>query len=131
MAPDWRAARKCGSSGVESGDTKEYTSRSTLPAAHSRPTSGPPQLTTVRPARRTPPADAEVAAGAHLGDGGLFGAALVGHRLRLRVRGALLDERVTVLVGHPREVQLEGEALLVAVRALHVPEVDAVEALLG
>ena len=48
MAPDCRAARKCGSSGIESSDTKAYTSRFTLPAAHSSPTSGPPQLTTVR-----------------------------------------------------------------------------------
>src|SRR5215203_3441744 len=43
---------------------------------------------------------------------------------------ALLDERVAQLVGDAREVELEGEALLEPVRALHVPEVDPVEALL-
>src|SRR3981081_1282353 len=43
---------------------------------------------------------------------------------------ALVDERVAQLVGHPRQVQLEGEALLVPVGPLDVPEVDAVEALL-
>src|SRR6476661_6633110 len=34
------------------------------------------------------------------------------------VRVALGHERIPVLVGHPREVQLEREALLVAVRTL-------------
>ena len=45
MAPDWRAARKCGSStaaGPTSGDTKAKVSLATLPAAQSMPTSGPP-----------------------------------------------------------------------------------------
>src|SRR5258706_4164710 len=42
---------------------------------------------------------------------------------------AALDERVAQLVGHAGQVELEGEALLVAVRTLHVPQVDAVEAL--
>jgi len=47
----WRATRKCGSSGIESSDTKPYTTRRTLPAAHSIPTSGPPYATTVRSRR--------------------------------------------------------------------------------
>src|SRR5690242_3718348 len=47
------------------------------------------------------------------------------------VRRALLDERITVLVGHAAQVQLEREALLVPVRPLHIPQVDAVERLLG
>ena len=38
---------------------------------------------------------------------------------------------IAVLVGHARQVQLEGEALLEPVAALDVPEVDAVERLLG
>src|SRR5262245_53160766 len=41
------------------------------------------------------------------------------------------DEGIAQLVGHAREVELEGEALLVAVGALHVPQVDTVQALLG
>src|SRR5215216_4046316 len=45
--------------------------------------------------------------------------------------GALLDEGVPVLVGHAGQVELEGEALLEAVRALDVDRVDAVERGLG
>src|SRR5207249_2541809 len=44
---------------------------------------------------------------------------------------ALVDECLTGLVGHTTEVQLEGEALLEPVAALHVDGVDAVERLLG
>src|SRR4051812_15306528 len=44
---------------------------------------------------------------------------------------ALLDERVAQLVGDAREIELEGEPLLEPVRALDVPQIDAVEALLG
>src|SRR5215207_9210648 len=47
-----------------------------------------------------------------------------------RVGVALLDERVAQLVGDAGEVELEREALREAVRTLHVPEIDAVEALL-
>src|SRR3954471_18267514 len=46
------------------------------------------------------------------------------------VRVALGDERIPVLVGHTGQAQLEREALLVAVAAPHVPEVDAVKRLL-
>src|SRR5690606_34822960 len=52
-------------------------------------------------------------------------------RSLLEVGVALLDERVARLVGNAGEVELEREALLEAVRALHVPQVDAVERLLG
>ena len=34
--------RKCGSSAIESSETKPHTTRRTLPAATSSPTSGPP-----------------------------------------------------------------------------------------
>src|SRR5580700_6544432 len=44
---------------------------------------------------------------------------------------ALLDEGGPLLVGHAAHVQLVGEALLVAVAALDVDRVDAVERLLG
>src|SRR5438128_1940273 len=44
---------------------------------------------------------------------------------------ALVDERVTGLVAHAGQVQLEREALLEPVRPLDVPEVDAVERFLG
>ncbi len=42
MAPDCRAARKCGSSGIESSETKPNTTLRTRPAAQRMPTSGPP-----------------------------------------------------------------------------------------
>ena len=42
MAPVWRATLKWGSVGIESRVTKPNTTLATLPAAHSRPTSGPP-----------------------------------------------------------------------------------------
>src|SRR4029453_15393744 len=48
-----------------------------------------------------------------------------------RVGVAALDEGVPGLVGPPRQVGLEGAALLEAVAALHVPQVDAVERLLS
>ena len=41
-APVWRAALKWGSVGIESRVTNPKTTLATLPAAHSRPTSGPP-----------------------------------------------------------------------------------------
>src|SRR5205823_14027308 len=44
---------------------------------------------------------------------------------------ALVDERLPGLVGDVRQVELEGEALLEAVAALHVHGVDAVQRLLG
>src|SRR5205807_9392276 len=44
---------------------------------------------------------------------------------------ALVDERLPGLVGDVRQVELEGEALLEAVAALHVDGVDAVQRLLG
>src|SRR6185295_13078717 len=49
---------------------------------------------------------------------------------RRRVGAALGDEGVAVLVGDAGQVELEREALLVAVRPLDVPQVDAVQALL-
>ena len=65
----------------------------------------------------------------------VLGHPLVGHvvlRAHLRDVGvALGDEGVAVLVGHARQVELEREALLEAVGALHVARVDAVERLLG
>ena len=42
LEPHFRAARKCGSSGIESSETKPYTTLRTFPEAHSSPTSGPP-----------------------------------------------------------------------------------------
>ena len=42
MAPDSRAARKWGSSGMESSVTKLNTTLRTRPAAQRIPTSGPP-----------------------------------------------------------------------------------------
>src|SRR5436190_18954325 len=57
---------------------------------------------------------------------------LSGTKASLRELGvALVDERVARLVGHARQVELEGEALLEAVAALHVDGVDAVERFLG
>src|SRR4051794_35456260 len=46
-------------------------------------------------------------------------------------RMSSLQEGPPRLVGHAGQVQLEGEALLVAVAAVHVLGVDAVERLLG
>ena len=40
--PAWRAARKCGSSGMVSSDTKPYTILRACPVAQSIPMSGPP-----------------------------------------------------------------------------------------
>src|SRR5437763_15292723 len=51
--------------------------------------------------------------------------------LSRRVGVALVDERVAQLVGDARQVELERETLFEPVRALDVPQVDAVEALLG
>ncbi len=42
IAPPCRAARKYGSRGMKSSETKEKMSFRTLPAAHSMPTSAPP-----------------------------------------------------------------------------------------
>ena len=83
--------------------------------------------------RLAPPADADGHAVAQLGDDLVLGHALVaiGARRLVAVRSRLLHERVAVLVGHAGQVQLEREALLEAVAALHVPRVDAVERLLG
>ncbi len=41
-APAWRATRKWGSSAIVSSEQNGYTTRLTLPAAHSSPMSGPP-----------------------------------------------------------------------------------------
>ncbi len=46
--PAWRAARKWGSSAIESREANGYTARRTFPVAQSRPRSGPAKLTTVR-----------------------------------------------------------------------------------
>src|SRR5437660_1382972 len=53
--------------------------------------------------------------------------------LLLREVGCLarLHERIAGLVGDARQVELEGETLLVAVAALDVHRVDPVERLLG
>src|SRR6476659_9304538 len=48
-----------------------------------------------------------------------------------RVGVALVDERVAQLVGDAGEIELEREALLEPIGALDIPQVDAVEALLG
>ena len=78
-----------------------------------------------RLAARPPAADADRHAVAQLGDDLVLGHPLVRHgcfRLLARTVGvALVDERVAVLVGDPGEVELEREALLEAVRLLHVP----------
>src|SRR5512132_1287350 len=129
MAPDWRAARKWGSSGTESSDTNAYTALRTLPAAHSSPRSGPPWVTIVRSRR-------SLRAMARTSDIGLRRLAQPPMAMVMpdasrattsssvislsamsagRVGVAALDEGVPVLVGHPRQVELEGEALLEAV----------------
>ena len=121
----------------------------TLPVAHSRPRSGPRvagdgEVLQVgagdgphdahRLASRTPAPDPDGHAVAQLRDDVVFGHPLVGHACSGVLGGvgvALVDEGVAQLVGHARQVELEGEALLEPVGALHVPQVDAVEALLG
>src|ERR1700733_1977664 len=79
----------------------------------------PPPLPTVMPERSSPTMSSTVV---RLSD------------IRPSLRGvgvALLDEGGPLLVGHAAHVKLVGEALLVAIAALDVDGVDAVEGLLG
>src|SRR5512139_3681664 len=156
MVPRCRALRKCGSSGTESSVTNGATTRRTFPVAHSRPTSGPPYDTSVRSRRserkiaRTraiglrrepqPPIpivmplssdptmssiETVLSVVADVAD--------VAGVTELTAVSALLlgDEVVAVLVTGAHQVELEREALLVAVAAVNVDRVDAVQRLLG
>src|SRR5438093_9465722 len=146
IAPDSRAARKCGSSGIESSDTKPNTTLRTLPAAHSKPTSGPPYETIVRSLsddrqiartsdigfRRDPhppipivmPSRSSATTSSSVMR--LSGMAREARSL-LEGRVALLDERLPGLVGDAGQVQLEREPLLETVGPLHVDRVDPVQ----
>ena len=124
-APDWRAARKWGSSGIESSDTKRVHRSLDLARRAQQPEVGTGvahdgQVADVRSedraddrhrlAARTPAADADRHARAQLGNDLVFGHSLVRAHVVVSVF-ASLDERVAMLVGHARQVQLEGEAL--------------------
>src|SRR5580704_18832495 len=145
--PCWRAARQCGSSAMESSVTKPHTTLRTLPVAHSSPTSGPPYATTVRSvtsdrqmARTTamglrrepqPPMPMVMPERSSLT---MSSTVVRLSDIRPSLRGvgvALLDEGGPLLVGYPAHMKLVGEALFVAIAALHVDGVDAVERLLG
>src|SRR4051812_32666922 len=143
IVPACRAARKCGSSAIESSDTNAKTTLRTLPVAHSRPTSGPPYETTVRSftsdrhsartrligLRREPqPPMPTVIPSRSSPTISSIDIRLSGIALPLV---ALVDEGVAGLVGGTAQVELEREALLVAVGPAHVDRVDAVERLLG
>src|SRR4051794_33753927 len=52
---------------------------------------------------------------------------VIGPLSSTRIRVSLVDEGVAMLVGHTRQVQFEREALLEAIAAFHIPQVDAVE----
>src|SRR5512139_2360025 len=150
IAPRCRAARKCGSSGTESSVTNGAITRRTLPAAHSRPTSGPPYDTSVRSRssdrkiariraiglRREPqppiPIVMPLCSDATISSTDIV-LSMVGSALLLRRGGVAVagDEAVAVLVAGAHQIELEREALLVAVAAVHVDRVDAVQRLLG
>ena len=101
-APDCRALRKCGSSGIESSDTNAYTTCCTLPARaeqtdvgaavrddrqvlHSRAAQRAHEGHRLAP--RSPSADADGHAVANLADDVVDGDAFVGNRQRVAPRG--------------------------------------------
>src|SRR4051812_18499927 len=143
IVPACRAARKCGSSAIESSDTNAKTTLRTLPVAHSRPTSGPPYETNVksrsdeRAIARTnaiglrrepqPPMPSVIPSRSSPTTSSMV-SRLSGIRLLPLVTP--LDERVARLVARACEVELEREALLEPVGPAYVDRVDAVERLL-
>ena len=84
-----------------------------------------------RLAPRAPAADADGHAVAQLGDDLVLGHAACRPRGHCSPPSGLATKSSRQLVGDAGEVELEREALLEAVAALHVPRVDAVERLLG
>ena len=146
-APRWRAARKCGSRGIESrvderGDELADPARGGQQTDVGTAVRDHGQIGDIgaeqrphqrhRLAARAPAADADGHAAAQPGDDLLGRHGLVGHGVGpFRRLPPGVAEGVADAVGDPAEVRLEGEALLEAVAAPYVDGVDAVEGGLG
>src|SRR3954447_20836166 len=141
-APACRALRKCGSKAIESNDTNAKTTLRTLPAAQSRPTSGPPYDTTVRSVtlvrnmarttaiglRRAPQPPIPIVMPSRSSP--TISSTVVRLSGIARPLVTLVHEGIAGLVRHPGQVELEGEPLLEPVGPLHIDRVDPVERLL-
>src|ERR1700687_126367 len=145
MVPLWRAARKCGSNGIVSRETNAYTTFLTLPAAQRRPTSGPPQATTVKSLtgerrialttdiglRREPHPPIPIVMPSRISATISSSVTRLSATLAFEIRLSLLDEGLAGLVRHVRVVQLESKTLLSSVALAGIDRLDDVDGLFG